>query len=96
LTRRQVGLIFRDIGQAYGWAIFEVKEEDDKIIIKAKDLFECSSVQVVKNKPNSQFFRGYLSGVASILWEKEMVAEEVKCIAKGDDYCEFIIKERKQ
>jgi len=96
LTRRQVGLIFRDIGQAYGWAIFEVKEEDDKIIIKAKDLFECSSVQVAKNKPNSQFFRGYLSGVASILWEKEMVAEEVKCIAKGDDYCEFIIKERKQ
>lgn len=95
LTRKQIGLIFRDIGQAYGWAIFEVREEEDKIIIKAQELFECFPLQILKNKPNSQFFRGYISGVASILFEKEMVAEEAKCIAKGDDYCEFIIKERK-
>lgn len=96
LTKRQLGIMLRDMGQAYGWAIFELKEEDDKIIIKAHELFECISPQLAKKKPNSQFFRGFISGVASTLLEKDMIAEEVKCIAKGDEYCEFIIKEREK
>ncbi|RLF10226.1 MAG: hypothetical protein DRJ98_06565 [Thermoprotei archaeon] len=56
------------------------------------DLFECVPVKYQKEKPNSEFFRGILSGGLSVIFDKVLLAVETKCIAKGDPYCEFVVK----
>jgi len=95
LSMRQLSLILRDIGQAYGWAILDTEIREEEIVVKAKELFECKPIEGMRSKPYSQFFRGYISGAASEILGKEMIAEEVKCISKGDEHCEFVIKEKK-
>ncbi|MFH1752210.1 MAG: 4-vinyl reductase, partial [archaeon] len=38
--------------------------------------------------------RGYFTGTASNVCGKELEAIETKCMAKGDAFCEFVIKEK--
>lgn len=77
--------------QALGHGIFKVEKcdlEKLEIIITAKELYEC----LPSNKDideGSQFFRGYLSGVLTEAFKQDLVAIEVKCISRGDQYCEF-------
>ena len=59
-----------------------------KVIVEG--LVEC--VRVRSSEPNSQMFRGMLSGFISGLWGREVSAVETRCIAKGDPYCEFEIR----
>ena len=88
--------IMRDTIQAYGFCIMDkIEQIGDEYLVRVKELFECKPVEGKRTEPNSHFFRGFISGIASILLGREMLAEEVKCIAKGDEYCEFIIRERK-
>jgi predicted hydrocarbon binding protein len=46
------------------------------------------------SEPQSHYIRGVLDGFFSSLFKVEMEAKETKCIAKGDPYCEFEIKEK--
>lgn len=39
--------------------------------------------------------RGFYAGAASFLYEKNLDAVETKCVALGDQFCEFVIDERK-
>ena len=47
--------------------------------------FECTPFIGTRDRPVSHLIRGALAG-------KEFRVREVKCIAKGDEYCEFIIE----
>jgi predicted hydrocarbon binding protein len=41
--------------------------------------------------------RGALAGGAGIIYGKDILdAVETKCLAKGDPYCEFLVKPRKE
>ncbi|MBI2530137.1 MAG: hypothetical protein HYW05_03260 [Candidatus Diapherotrites archaeon] len=40
--------------------------------------------------------RGYFAGAASFVARVDLDAVEVKCKAKGDSYCEFVIKKNKK
>ena len=53
--------------------------------------FECG---LGKNngKPHSQFVRGILAGFFTQIFGKSVNAQETKCLAKGNSYCEFTIK----
>jgi len=42
--------------------------------------------------PVCHFLRGYNAGLAEVLKGRDIDAEEVKCIAKGDECCEFVMK----
>jgi len=55
--------------------------------IVARELLEC--IDVSSGEPNSQLFRGLLSGFLSKLWGREVKVVETRCIAKGDSCCEF-------
>jgi predicted hydrocarbon binding protein len=39
-----------------------------------------------------QIPRGWFAGASCIFFNKDVDAVEVKCMAKGDEYCEFIVK----
>ncbi|MEM2025665.1 MAG: 4-vinyl reductase, partial [Desulfurococcaceae archaeon] len=82
------------VAMAHGLGMFELVSIDlDKplIAVRAYDLFECSPVKGKREEPFSEFYRGVLSGTFSELLGVKVSAEERRCIAKGDPYCEFII-----
>jgi len=78
---------------AKGWGLPEINKfdlEKKECIVQVKELFECSS-SVIKEESGSQFFRGYLTGILSQIFEKKVLAEETECMAKGDPRCTFHI-----
>ncbi|MEM4700447.1 MAG: V4R domain-containing protein [Candidatus Nezhaarchaeales archaeon] len=81
---------------AKGWCIPEIKEFDEEKLearIEAEDLFECLPRKGMEKVPQSLFFKGYLEGIFSKLFNREFRVEERECIAKGDQKCTFIIKQ---
>ena len=80
--------------KAVGWGklkILEYSDNDCFAIAIVEDSFECELAGKT-NKPYSQLIRGALAGWFSEMVGKKCSAEETKCIAKGDPYCEFHIK----
>ncbi|RLG75354.1 MAG: hypothetical protein DRO23_04285 [Thermoprotei archaeon] len=59
--------------------------------IKIYDSFECENVK--SDKPVSHFLRGILGGILFTIFRKEITVYETKCIAKGDKFCEYTIKQ---
>ena len=104
--RKELGLdgeellyLIAGLGQSLGWGVFKIKELDMKACratLNVDNLFECQILREVTPEPASNFVRGYMVGVAQEIWKrKDVVAEEVKCLAKGDHYCEIKIKTEK-
>jgi predicted hydrocarbon binding protein/predicted amino acid-binding ACT domain protein len=82
----------------HGWAIVEIVELDDErrnVTLRLFNNWECSMFKG-SSEPRSHYIRGVLDGFFSSLFKVEMEAKETKCIAKGDPYCEFEIKEKKE
>ena len=61
------------------------------IIIQAYDCFECEDLPQL-GRPACAFDSGLLEGLFSNYYGQEVEAEETKCYAQGDDFCQFIIK----
>lgn len=83
------------IFQAFGWGIPEIRYLDikkPKIVIRFHKLFESAFVSERKTEPYCYFFKGFITGLFSKFFKKDLSVVEVKCIAKGDPYCEFIIE----
>jgi hypothetical protein len=58
--------------------------------VRITQSFEAKEYGESQN-PVCYFFAGYLEGVLSELFESEMKVTETRCIAKGDDHCEFVV-----
>lgn len=63
---------------------------DNKIVFRLYDCFTCSDMENI-GKPVCYFEAGILAGAVSTISNQDMDAEEVRCNALGDDYCEFEI-----
>jgi len=74
-------------GEIVGYNI----EKDRKIILKVNRLFECELYKGRIDKPISYFSRGVFIGFFRELLGKKLDIRETKCIALGDQYCEFEI-----
>ena len=79
---------------AWGWGIvvdarFDV--EGGRGELNVKDLWECSLYSGLDSS-QSHFLRGFLAGYLSSILNKSISVVEVKCIAKGDEYCKFIME----
>lgn len=80
---------------AKGWCLAEVKEFDSRsATLVVNELFECMPFEVKRDKAVSQFFRGYLAGIFSQLFKKDVSVTETECIAKGGSACRFIVQVR--
>jgi hypothetical protein len=75
--------------------ILELREEPPYVVVRMHQNIECA-LGGKWGSTFSQFLKGTLTGVASILFNREMFTRETRCIAQGDPYCEFEIKERKR
>lgn len=78
---------------AKGWCIAEItslNEDSYTAEIKAKGLFECVQPSTQKmDHQGSHFFRGYIAGILTALWDRKISVEEVECISRGKEACIF-------
>ena len=85
--------IFQEMG--YGrMKIISWNSEVKEAAIRVYDSFECELFKG-SGRCESHLVRGIIAGWFSELFEKELIAVETKCIAKGDPYCEFEVKSKK-
>jgi predicted hydrocarbon binding protein len=86
--------IAKAVNMTLGWGIIDkVKVDVEKGIAKFRmyDNFECELGEN-NGKPYSQFYRGAIAGIFTRFFGKDVKVAETKCIAKGDPYCEFVVK----
>jgi predicted hydrocarbon binding protein len=75
-----------------GWGKFSAQEDKKNgLMIRVENSFIARGYGN-SGVPVCHFLRGYNAGLAQVLKGNEMGAEEVKCAAKGDDCCEFVMK----
>ncbi|MEM3696007.1 MAG: V4R domain-containing protein [Candidatus Bathyarchaeia archaeon] len=78
-----------------GWSILKEAKINGKAktaTITLLENFECNLARGY-GKAYSQFYRGAIAGIFTQYFKTEMKAEETKCVAKGDPYCQFEIKQ---
>jgi len=56
----------------------------------AKHILKTQGIQ--KDAREDHYLRGFLAGVFSKIYSKEIVCEETKCMSAGDTCCEFTLK----
>ena len=83
--------------QALGYGIFRVEEFSEvegklRVTVKVDELIECEAFKGKKKNSQSQLVRGMIAGIASRITNKRITCKEVKCVAKGDPYCQFIVE----
>jgi len=79
-------LIFMNSG--YGKMDIKVNLNEKKADIKIYDSIECSQ-GIGSKEPYSHYIRGMVAGVFEEVFKDDVEVREVKCIAIGDEYCEF-------
>ncbi|MGC8836604.1 MAG: V4R domain-containing protein, partial [Infirmifilum sp.] len=81
--------------QMLGYGVPEVVMVDDnahRAVVRVYDSFECELFKGADNV-RSGFIRGFIAGFLAGHWNvKRVFAREVKCIARGDPYCEFHVE----
>ncbi|HDJ26126.1 MAG TPA: hypothetical protein ENF34_02295 [Candidatus Bathyarchaeota archaeon] len=81
------------LGVARGWCVPELLEWDEtvpRLVMRLWDNFECKPIAGQRDRPSSHLMRGLIAGLVEGLTGKKVKVKEVKCIAEGDDYCEFV------
>ena len=57
------------------------------IVLQFGENIECKGKHT--DRPNSQWLRGHLEGATSVMLDTQMSCREMRCVAKGDQYCVF-------
>ena len=99
LKGRELVEAFLALHVAAGWFNYEVVSFDEealKFVIRLYDNFECVPFAGKKKRPMSHLVRGGLAGLFSGVYNRDFKSEEVRCLAKGDPYCEFVLTPREE
>ncbi|MEM2546891.1 MAG: V4R domain-containing protein [Candidatus Bathyarchaeia archaeon] len=86
--------VAKAINMTLGWGIIDHVDIDlqrKSANLRVYQNFECE-LGVGKGKPYSQFYRGAVAGIYTRFFGKDVKVKEKKCIAKGDQFCEFTVK----
>ncbi len=68
-------------------------EKNEPLTLRAYDCFECEDLPKI-GRSACAFDSGILEALFSAHFSEDVDVEEVKCYAKGDDYCSFIVKRK--
>ncbi|UTB33821.1 MAG: ArsR family transcriptional regulator [Methanobacterium sp. ERen5] len=63
----------------------------EPLTLKAYDCFECEDLPKI-GRSACTFDSGILEAIFSAHFGHKVDVEEIKCFAKGDDYCSFVVK----
>jgi len=66
-------------------------EKLEPLTLKAYDCFECEDLPKI-GRSACAFDSGILEAIFSEYYGRAVDVEEIKCFAKGDDYCSFVVK----
>ena len=84
------------IWSLFGWGKFNVVKMDDEDALVRVDNSPIAKYVLDKHGKQKHnvcsWILGEISGGYSYLIGKDTDGEETKCIAKGDDHCEFVLK----
>lgn len=77
----------------YGYAkeMEVVEDKDNEMRIRGKGLLFGSALKG-KGKPVDSAIAGFMAGWLETAWNRKVHVKEVACEAKGDPYCEFVVK----
>ena len=97
LSNYEIVKVFLTALRSNGWGVFEVSawnEVSGEFTFKVWESFESAHIKSKRETPQCFFISGLLCGIVKGLVDKETTPKETKCIAIGDEYCEFHIKYR--
>lgn len=82
--------------KATGWGIVEAKNIDFKRLSGTVVVNDCFEALAREKKPYKvcHWIRGFIAGFTSIVFGQPVETVETKCLATGDEYCEFEIKKK--
>ena len=63
---------------------------EDPLTIRIDDNFECKDM-INTGRPNCAIAKGSFESIFSRHFQSEVLVDEIRCIAKGDGYCSFVI-----
>lgn len=81
-----------EMGPQIGWGRFELERFDaHKILIVRVYHSPFAEAYGPSSKPVCHMIRGVLGGMGSLALRRDIESKEVSCLAKGDEYCRFVI-----
>lgn len=86
--------VAKAINFTLGWGVIDnvsIDAERGQAKLRIYQSFECE-LGKGRDKPQSQFYRGAIAGIFTRLFGKDVEVKETRCIAMGDQYCEFEVK----
>ena len=89
ISLEEILKLLENILVGFGWGYVETKLKGNFIIIKINEYWECEAVKGEYKTSQGHLMRGILTGLFGLITRKEVKVEETKCIAKGDNYCQF-------
>lgn len=66
---------------------------ENPLTIRIDDNFECKDMINI-GRPHCAIAKGSFESIFSRHFQSKVLVDEIKCCAKGDDYCSFVIKKR--
>ena len=96
-TKEELAELLFSCVKAIGWGQIKTHSLDLKRIygrIRSVDNIEAATRKNKGTEPICHWTRGFLAGYLSATTGKDVEVREVKCMGKGDDFCEFEIEER--
>ena len=83
-----------DMAAEIGWGRFKLEafDAEKKIVQVTVKGSPFAEQWLSAGKPVCHFIRGIIGGMANALTDASSTAEEIACIAKGDDVCRFVVR----
>lgn len=80
-----------EMGPQIGWGRFELERFDpgNKHLLVKVHHSPFAEAYGSSTVPVCHFIRGVLTGMASVIFNKESEVNEILCLAKGDPFCRF-------
>ena len=95
LDGRELLEVALEVWPLLGWAervqVVEMDAETGETVLRIWGSFEAVERDA---KPTCHFMLGAITGFLSEMARKPLYGFETKCQARGDEYCEFVIKEK--
>jgi len=99
LPKKRVLEFVKEVSASLGLGVYEFRRSDNTYIVAiSKTPFaEEFLLEYGKQRTSIDYYIvGCLEAIFSGILGKPMICEEVKCYAKGDDCCEFVVKPKEE
>lgn len=82
-----------EMGSQIGWGRFELERFDSNQMYLLVKIHHSPFAEAYgpSSSPVCHIIRGILGGMGSVIFNKEIEAKELSCMAMGDEYCRFEI-----